>query len=96
MALSMSGTRVAAGPRACPCKRSQPVQVVRQAPIHARSAFMGRPAHVMARFVAPQPRHAMQRPSARGAVVVEANLFSRLARVVKSYISNFTAQFEGM
>jgi phage shock protein A len=36
----------------------------------------------------------MQRPSARGAVVVEANLFSRLARVVKSYISNFTAQFE--
>lgn len=32
--------------------------------------------------------------AARGALVVEANLFSRLVRVVKAYVSNFTEQFE--
>eukprot|EP00878_Enallax_costatus_P006280 GHUV01006583.1.p1 GENE.GHUV01006583.1~~GHUV01006583.1.p1 ORF type:complete len:322 (+),score=85.69 GHUV01006583.1:531-1496(+) len=57
-------------------------------------SFLGKP---VARPIAPAPtsrRAAPVRASRASAVAVEANLFSRLARVVRAYVSNFTEQFE--
>jgi len=67
-------------------------------------SFMGqpvipRPQAASAPGLAPQhhrPARQSHRPraAARSAVVVEANLFSRLVRVVKAYVTNFTEGFE--
>lgn len=68
-------------------------------------SFMGQPVIRRPQLAAATPGLAPQhhrparqshrpRAAARSAVVVEANLFSRLVRVVKAYVTNFTEQFE--
>ncbi|KAF6253692.1 chloroplast vesicle-inducing protein in plastids 1 [Scenedesmus sp. NREL 46B-D3] len=69
--------------------------------VQASPAFLGKPVLPVARCPT-HGAHARSRPApalraasaARSAVLVEANLFSRLARVVKAYVGNFTEQFE--
>ncbi|KAF8059115.1 hypothetical protein HT031_005287 [Scenedesmus sp. PABB004] len=64
----------------------------------ASSAFHGKPLTHVAPAPAPRraaaPARAAPPRAARRPAVVEANLFSRLVRIVKAYVSNFTAQFE--
>lgn len=64
------------------------------AALQVAPSFLGKP---VVRAIAPAPvsrrSHAV-RASRGAAVVVEANIFSRLIRVVRAYVSNFTEQFE--
>eukprot|EP00882_Tetradesmus_deserticola_P000628 GHRQ01000685.1.p2 GENE.GHRQ01000685.1~~GHRQ01000685.1.p2 ORF type:complete len:337 (+),score=175.08 GHRQ01000685.1:200-1210(+) len=67
--------------------------------VQASAAYMGKPVLPVAprstRATHARPAPAMRAASAaRSAVLVEANLFSRLVRVVKAYVGNFTEQFE--
>jgi hypothetical protein len=80
----------------CRCTRLPTVDLhCLQAP--SSSAFLGkqlvRPAvpHLQARRT---PAVRATRAAVSPAVLVQANLFSRLFRVVRAYVSNFTEQFE--
>jgi hypothetical protein len=69
--------------------------VVPRCPPSARAARAARPRHSASSGGA--RRGAVLRPAAAArapAVGVQANLFSRLVRVVRAYVSNFTEQFE--
>jgi hypothetical protein len=70
--------------------------------LQASPAFLGKPVLPIAPRSSPYAPHSRARATpalratsaARSSVLVEANLFSRLVRVVKAYVSNFTEQFE--
>ncbi|WIA38865.1 hypothetical protein OEZ86_002141 [Tetradesmus obliquus] len=70
--------------------------------VQASPAFLGKPVLPLApRPTSSHSRHHARTPALRATsagravgLAVEANLFSRLVRVVKAYVSNFTEQFE--